>query len=72
MRPAVPLYWRCTPAEWVPSFDEAGLIHDQDAVGAEPVDHEGADVVADGVGAPAGGAQQPSQGLRAARGGVFG
>jgi hypothetical protein len=29
MRPAVPVYWRCTPTVLVPFFEIAGLIDDQ-------------------------------------------
>ncbi len=26
--PKVPKYWRFTPGEWVPSFPDAGVVHD--------------------------------------------
>ncbi len=59
MRPAVPVYCLCTPAEVRPFFQEAGLVHDQDtAVGAGVFGGVGAQVVADGIGVPAGIAQQ--------------
>ncbi|GAA1738217.1 hypothetical protein GCM10009734_50040 [Nonomuraea bangladeshensis] len=64
----LPLY----PGRGGAFLDEAGLIGDQDAAGAEPVDDEGSHVIAYGVGIPASGAQQPLQLLGAGESGVFG
>ncbi|GHE29209.1 hypothetical protein GCM10017771_44790 [Streptomyces capitiformicae] len=52
---------------------EAGLVHDQDtAVGAEVLDGIGTQAVTDGVGVPAGEAQQPLHRPRPGQAGLFG
>jgi hypothetical protein len=59
MRPAVPEYWRATPQDLVPFLlGEPGLVHDQHAIGvAEVFSHVAEQVIADGIGVPAGAGQ---------------
>jgi hypothetical protein len=48
IRPAVPEYWRATPAERTPFFEETGLIdHQHPAAGiTQDLDHAPAHVIA--------------------------
>ena len=48
IRPAVPVYWRCTPTVWAALLQVAGLVHHQHRVRiAEVVDDVAAQVVTD-------------------------
>ena len=53
MRPAVPVYWRCTPTECDALLHVAGLVDHQDRAGvAEGVDDVVTQIIADRVGVP--------------------
>ena len=73
MRPAVPLYWRCTPTVCGALLHVAGLVDHQDrARVAERVDDVVAQIVADRVGVPAGPRQQMLQPVRGGCAAVLG
>ena len=73
MRPAVPLYWRCTPTECSALLDVPGFVKDQDRVGvAEGVDDVVAQVVAHRFGVPFRPRQQMLQPVRRGIPAVFG